>query len=546
MLGVAIELRTQCAKCGGVLPINAFAERYVCNACGNATVIRAGLWKSLLEDAIPDVAGMDEGEGKNRTTMTGGASYQMMIGRQAPRCSACKTTLPPEAFGFADRGFAICVGCGKKLSLRRAPAELAALGAQLVVGEDDAQLGGAQGSAPAASQTIVFYCANCKAPLKIDGSNRLVKCQYCSTDVYLPDDLWQRLHPVATVARWYLSMTAAHFAEQRKASWGWWALEDAVIDAQKNIYCVGRGNDDNGELTVWCMAPDLTTRWFARHDDLRYSHVHIALDPRGRLLVWWHGKHSAVVMSAADGSIVGKIGGKQPDDAKTHTFDLDDGKWLGFDADGTILALLYERFVRFDAEGGPLPTWPPRSGIFGKKQEKLRPVYGRGHERFEIDGKYIESVGNHPTELDDYTRLLVGWDGRLYAERSEWVACFDRTGDRVYRTKLPVASRRGDALGSDAAGNLYVLATMEGDPRPRVLVRVSPDGKRVDTIAGDRRTGGVIGQEEHLLVAPDGTIVLLRHYMCSRVLGPDGRLLFQSPASRQDDDKEEKQDAEKS
>jgi hypothetical protein len=328
--------------------------------------------------------------------------------------------------------------------------------------------------------------------------------------------------------------------------WGWYNPEDAVLDAQKNIFCVGSSQSSSGHLAVWCMTPDLKTRWHATHPDLRDDNAHVAIDPRGeKLVVWWLGKHSAVVLSAADGSLIGKIGGKQPDNATTYTLDMDDGKWLRFDTDGTMLALIWNYLARFDADGNPLPTWPSGGGVFGGKPTKMRPVYGPGHQRLPSDGVLVESLGSHPTNIDHYTNMLVGHDGRLYAERSEHVACWDRAGHRVYRRRLPVAGTYSHCIGADAAGNLYVRAEQPGDPRPRVLVRVSPDGKRVDQIAGDRRSGGVMGREERVLVAADGTIVMLRHYERMRVLGPDGRLVYQSPRSIEEDGEEERADAAK-
>jgi sugar lactone lactonase YvrE len=420
---------------------------------------------------------------------------------------------------------------------------VASLGIAYLVAEEAAQLGGAPGKAPAAPQPIVLYCANCKAPLSVDGSSRIVRCQYCSTDVYLPDDLWQRLHPVATVARWYLCTSAEHVAARRVQTWQWGSLEDVVMDPAGNLYCVGAHEDAFDDASVWCLAPDLSLRWFVDLKDFAYSDAHLALDPGGRLLVWREHKHSALVLSAQNGATLGKLGGKQPDGATAHTFDLDHAKWLRFDADGSILALLGERLVRFSGDGGPLPTWPPKKGMFGAKAEKLRPIYGPGHQLIDVDGVYIEHVGSQPTELDDYTHLHVGWDGRLYAERSEWVACFDRSGERVYRTKLPVDDMKGDYLGTDAAGNLYVPATLAGDPRPRVIVRVSPDGKRVDTIATDHRQGGVVGDEDRMVVRSDGIIVLLGYGMRWRVIGPDGGLRAQSDKSRQEDASELARDA---
>jgi hypothetical protein len=543
MLGIAIELRTQCAGCGQPLPLNACAETFVCASCGRANRIDAALWKSLLEDVVAEAPDLAADEGSNRTIMTGGASFALMYGRQAPRCRGCKAPMPEEAAAFADRGWTVCPACGQKLTLRRPPPALAALGITLVVGEDPAQINATHAAAapvaPRAANPVVLFCPQCKAPLQIDGSDRLVRCQYCSTDVYLPDDLWQRLHPVATVARWYACLRDVDVAVVKRKSFEWYSLKDVVIDAERNLYCVGSASGAFDGAYLWSLGPDLETRWFAKlvgySDDAQLAH-----DPRsGRLYVWQSGKHSLGVFSAADGAPITKLGGKQPDDAQTHTLDLDDGKWLRVDVDGTVLALLGERLVRFAPDGAPLPTWPPRAGLFGKKQEKLRPIYGPGHARIDVEGTYVENVGHHPTELDDYTNLHLGWDGRLYAERSEYLACFDRGGERVYRIKLPIDDLRGDYLGTDGAGNVYALGSLPGDPRPRVLVRVSPDGKRVDTIATDRLQGGVLGDEDTLIVAHDGTILVMRWWMCVRVLGPDGRLLHQTPRSQEIDREED-------
>ena len=40
----------------------------------------------------------------------------------------------------------------------------------------------------------------------IDGEDRIVICEYCETNVYLPDDLWLRLHPAKKKNRWFVGM----------------------------------------------------------------------------------------------------------------------------------------------------------------------------------------------------------------------------------------------------------------------------------------------------------------------------------------------------
>lgn len=548
MLGLAIEVRAQCGGCGQPLPLNAFAERVTCAGCQRETVFDGERWKGLLEDALEELPSLEKDEGKNQTIMTAGGTYAIMYGRQQPRCTSCKTAVPIEAAEFAPRGWTVCVGCGKRMSIRLAPPAAAALGMKFLVGEDVGQINGAGGglAAPKAANPVVLYCPNCKAALSVDGSKRMVACQYCSTDVYLPDELWQRLHPVAQASRWYAWLPEVDLAARRLAQFKWSSLGDAVIDAQNNIYCCGEEDSSswNDKFIVWCMGPDLQVRWIRDGLDYDDSDARLALDPRGRLFVWERGKHSATVLATADGSVLGKLGGKEPDGATEHHFDLDDCKQLCVDVDGTILALIGERLVRYTAEGKAAPTWPPRTGVFAKK-EKPAPLYRAGHDLIDVEGPNVDEVGHHPTAIDDYTKLCVGWDGRFYMEYSEWVACFDREGNRVYRVKLPVDDDRGNRIGADAAGQLYVLTRQSGHPDVRQLVRVAPDGSRVDVIATDHRAGGVLGDEEKLAVAAGGQIVLLAYGKAVRMLGPDGRPLYVSDKSREEDADENEELAKK-
>jgi hypothetical protein len=549
MQAVAIELRITCSGCGAATPVNACTPRFTCGSCNKSNAMSDEQWKSLLEDAVDEAPGMEINEGSNSTIMTGGATINLMYGNQAPRCGACKTPVPEGAADLVAQGRINCVGCGKPMAIRAAPPALTAMGIKLVIGEDAAQVasggnpGAATAQAPRAANPVVLYCPHCKAPLSVDGSARMVKCQYCSTDVYLPDELWSALHPVAQVSRWYLVFGGKiDMAARALERFEYYNVNDAVIDGHKNIFCVGE--DDDSRFAVWCLGPDLKPRWVRMGIDMNDDNAGIALDPRGRLIVWQSGKHSVLRLSAADGSDIDRLGGRQPDDARTHTLDVDDCKRLMADVDGTILCLLGERLVRFAEDGSPIATWPPRAGIFGKRDEKLRPVYGPGHQRIDVEGAYVENIGHHPTEVDDYTKFHIGWDGRLFMERSERVACFDRSGKRLWRTgELPISSVRGDRMGTDGGGNLYLLGSQRGDPSPRVLLRISPDGERVDTIATDRRMGGTLGEEDNLLVAYDGTIILMRYGMRTRVLGPDGRVLYISPKAVEEDKEEDEERA---
>jgi hypothetical protein len=211
MLGIALEIRTQCGACGGPLLVNGLVPQVVCPACNTPKALDAAAWKTLIEDAFSEAPVMPLNEGRTSQILASATgSAHVMYGHQNPRCSTCKTDVPLDDVGaLVARGFAMCTGCGRRLSLRWAPPELLcalASGPVLAIGEDPSLFGSAGGLAvaPAAAQPVVFTCPQCAAALPVDGGNRTVVCDYCRANVYLPDDLWRQLHPVKTAQRWYL------------------------------------------------------------------------------------------------------------------------------------------------------------------------------------------------------------------------------------------------------------------------------------------------------------------------------------------------------
>ncbi len=133
--------------------------------------------------------------------------------------------------------------------------------------------------------------------------------------------------------------------------------------------------------------------------------------------------------------------------------------------------------------------------------------------------------------LDSSTKLCTGFDGHLYAERSEKVARFDRDGKRLYRVKLPFEGV--ESIAADGAGQLFVRGWRAGDPMPREFVRVSADGRDVRVIATDRLGGGTVGRENTLVAAPDGTLYLFGWHQAIRTFGPDGTLRAMTARSRE-------------
>jgi DNA-directed RNA polymerase subunit RPC12/RpoP len=201
---LALECKIQCTQCGQPITINGPWDTAHCDSCQSDIEILHDFWIRALKDCLLEFPTFAEGEGRN-SSMFGYFQTALLNGRQKPHCPADKTdleidevaTLPAKAF---------CSKCGKEFEVTTPPDWLtSALPAiKLMVGTDLEQ----STVAPKAELEgpIVFVCPQCGGTLQVDGKDRVLKCQFCQSNVYLPDDLWRRLHPVKTVQRWYLGL----------------------------------------------------------------------------------------------------------------------------------------------------------------------------------------------------------------------------------------------------------------------------------------------------------------------------------------------------
>src|SRR5690349_20252662 len=119
MINACLELKTSCAKCGQPLPINALVEKAICAACQNESDFSYEFWnKSLLNSVFEEVGDFKEGEGQPSTMMTGGGTFNIMYGKQNPRCSKCKTSIDMNRIDeFVKNGKAECTKCHNEISV---------------------------------------------------------------------------------------------------------------------------------------------------------------------------------------------------------------------------------------------------------------------------------------------------------------------------------------------------------------------------------------------------------------------------------------------
>lgn len=212
MRSVCYEIKSKCNACGNPLVINAAVTDIYCKSCNTVNSITEENWLSLLEDPIKEGSSLAEGEGQTSTTFMGQYQFSTMYGNQKARCEKCKTSVPEEEIeAYTEPGIYKCAECNNDVSIRPAPDFLTKKFPQVkfLVAEDENMLAKNDSGyePPNNVKPVIFSCPACGGALKVDGSNRMMDCEFCKSTIYLPDDLWFRLHPPKVVERWYLVMS---------------------------------------------------------------------------------------------------------------------------------------------------------------------------------------------------------------------------------------------------------------------------------------------------------------------------------------------------
>lgn len=231
------EIRTTCGSCGSPLPINGPFTRYSCTSCFEDVSIPQDRIADFLNDFEEEYEGFTEGQGSGGTIMCGSGTYKYSHWRLAPRCSSCKTPLViPEVSG---RSILKCAKCAAEYHIFPAPDWLSneVPSARFFITQQPPP-GGNDGFAlkidEDSTKPVVMSCPQCAGALSVSaGSERIMECGYCSSEVYVPDAVWKRLHPVRKTEEWFVCFDGKNKVQLQAAR--------RVIDL----------NDEKEELMRW-------------------------------------------------------------------------------------------------------------------------------------------------------------------------------------------------------------------------------------------------------------------------------------------------------
>lgn len=519
--------------------LNAFTEDILCSSCGKTNTFTSETWKSLLEDAIKEAPKFKPGEGQPSTVMQGEYTYHLTYGRQEPRCGKCKENIDVSKIEeYSNSGKVTCKKCSNTIFIRK-PSDLITgifSSVKFLTGEDDDLLSVNKSGEklPSSAKPVLFTCPSCAGNLKIDGTDRMIECQFCNSQIYLPDDLWFRLHPQKTVERWYM-LIDEKFKSQKKDKDGkpeielpeWYYLSDVTIDREGNLY-LASAVDGDGDFTVWSLNPNLQTRWI--RTGLHYSHEdsRLCMTYDNNLYLIDKNKHSLLKLSSKDGSTISKTEGST-DKSKMN---LKGCTSVISCPDKSILALINNTFARFNEQGERINLWGARKfGLFSA---------GKGDDIQENDGEwapYVKDIGSSPKRLNgDFTKFTVGWDGYLYMiDRSSSdgeVAKYEMDGTRLWSKYIPLQYKDCKA-GIDGEGNIYVVGTTEDSNTH--LVRLNINNFKFETLLTDIVEGGVLHDEDQIAVSHDGKVYIMKFYNRMKVFSPAMKMIYRSKQSEIDD-----------
>ena len=198
-----IELSMACPRCDHAVPVDGPVSRAHCMYCQNDLVIERDYWITHIGEACSDMQNTPLGQGSG-SMFLGTNTGNLTLGRLNPYCDNCKTDFS-DPWGLSPGTVYECAECGSRWPVSSPPEwiSLALPRVKLLINalleKDNCSEFGHSGAS-----LISLSCPSCSGDLSVDGSSRLVRCRYCDTQIYLPDDIWARLHGTKRKRRWFV------------------------------------------------------------------------------------------------------------------------------------------------------------------------------------------------------------------------------------------------------------------------------------------------------------------------------------------------------
>lgn len=212
---VEIKLALLCPACNAAIPLNGISKVARCSSCQEVTPLEGRFrWEELLNYKNPPVNVFKAtlthkpGMGENGAWVP----VKLSTRRVAPRCPHCEEPIHLSSFpiklvpGIDHPVICPNIHCHRTIQAMAVPDYFATAFPMTlwVIGGYVSMSSPAAREEIKATKPVVLSCMSCGGTLRVDGTNRIVVCEFCSSNNFLPDALWLFLHPRPKMTPWYI------------------------------------------------------------------------------------------------------------------------------------------------------------------------------------------------------------------------------------------------------------------------------------------------------------------------------------------------------
>ncbi len=199
----SFKIQVNCPNCNVFHSVSGIHFTESCQNCGSEIKLRKFLNDVLFGKFLDRTKYMNAFLSGTIEQIGGGGvnevgSYKMSYSSLPAHCEECETTLDETAILEAiNAKHPVECKCGHKMPMRPADGDVKDFHPKAIAVINDSEgIDAGIKTADDKSSTVVIKCMTCGAGLEITSkAKRTVKCQFCDNENYLPDNIWQKLHP---------------------------------------------------------------------------------------------------------------------------------------------------------------------------------------------------------------------------------------------------------------------------------------------------------------------------------------------------------------
>ncbi len=210
----SFKIQVTCPGCNSNHTVTGITESETCQNCGkyislkdfftqdmfNKMLDRRQFLNGFLSGTIQQLGGGGVGQA---------GSFKMTYSALSPYCEECNYPVDEGNIHNAlnNKTYITCSKCNHVMPMRAADHILSEFHPEIIGVVNDAYGVDYDEKNVNKDSMIVFSCMTCGAGLKLNNkTQRTIKCLYCDNENYLPDNIWQKIHPNEEVAPFFVIM----------------------------------------------------------------------------------------------------------------------------------------------------------------------------------------------------------------------------------------------------------------------------------------------------------------------------------------------------